>query len=266
MDFFAEVHQLSYRRACQLANVHRSGYYYRSTKIQRDQPVIDALQKLAENHPTYGFRKMFHRLRNEGYEWNHKKVYRVYKALNLNLKRKHKRRLPKRVKTPLNKPEAKNQIWSMDFMSDSLNHGRRFRTLNLIDDYNREVCWLEVGLSMGSQRVVQTLEQVIAQRGKPKKIRVDNGPEFTGHHFTDYCHQNGIEIAYIQPGKPTQNAYIERFNRSYRTEVLDAYLFRTIQEVKQITYKWVEDYNHIRPHESLNNQSPIEFAKSQIMN
>ena len=149
-------------------------------------------------------------------------------------------------------------------MSDSLYHGRRFRTFNIIDDYNRELCRLEVAISIDAQAVTSVLDKLIVERGKPEVIRVDNGPEFTSHHFMAYCQTQGIEIRYIQPCKPTQNAFIERFNRSYRTEVLDLYLFKKLTEVREVSYKWAEDYNHLRPHESLGNQAPIPFAKQQL--
>lgn len=150
-------------------------------------------------------------------------------------------------------------------MSDSLYHGRRFRTFNVIDDYNRELCWLEIGISIDAQKVTSVLDNVIDERGKPERIRVDNGPEFTSHHFMDYCKAKHIEIQYIQPGKPTQNAYIERFNRSYRTEVLDIYQFNKLTEVREISYRWADDYNNQRPHESLGNVAPIPFAEKAMV-
>jgi putative transposase len=266
VDYLIGSRSLSLRQACKMTGVARSGFYYVHKQPQKDAPVIEQLQNLAEGHPTYGFRKMFYRLRNEGYKWNHKRVYRIYKLLNLNLKRKHKRRLPVRIKERLEVPGKPNSVWSMDFMSHSLQHGRRFRTLNVIDDYNREICWLEIGLSIGSERVVRTVEHIIGQRGKPEFIRVDNGPEFTGSAFVEFCKREEIGIRYIQPGKPTQNAYIERFNKSYRNEVLGAYLFKSIQQVKQVSFPWVEDYNEKRPHESLNQLPPIKFAQQQNMN
>lgn len=257
---------LSIRQACKAAGLHRSGYYYTVQNPDKDRPVIKQLRRLAKKHPTHGFWKMHYRLRNKGYAWNHKRTYRVYKLLNLNIRRKHKRRLPTRVKEPLEEPVRPNEVWSMDFMSDSLRHGRRFRTLNIIDDHNRELCWLEVGMSLTAEAVTRCLDHVIGERGKPRRIRVDNGPEFTSSCFENYCRNKNIRISYIQPGKPTQNAYIERFNRTYRSEVLDAYLFSNLREVRDISYQWADDYNYERPHESLNNQPPITFAKQLLNN
>ena len=266
VDYLIDSRFLSMRQACNIIGVARSGFYYEHKQPEKDVPVIAQLQSMAEHHPTYGFRKMFYCLRNEVYGWNHRRVYRIYKILNINLIRNNKRRLPARIKEPLEVPGKPNSVWSMDFMSRSLRQGRGFRTLNVIDDYNREICWFEIGLSIGSERVVRTVEHIIEQRGKPELIRVDNDPEFTGSAFVEFCKKQEIGIRYIQPGKPTQNAYIERFNKSYRNEVLDAYLFQSIQEVKQVSYLWVEDYNEKRPHESLNQLPPIKFAQQQTMN
>ena len=227
---------------------------------------MDVLRSMAEKHPTYGFRKMFHLLRNQGYDWNHKKVHRVYCALGLNLKRKVKRRLPARVKHPLEVPEKPNQVWSMDFMSHSLYNGRRFRVFNLIDDFNREALWIETDTSIGSKYVTDILDLVIREKGKPLQVRVDNGPEFISSTFINYCNKLNIEIRYIQPGKPMQNAFIERFNGSYRRDVLDAYIFYTLKEVKQITSIWMMEYNTIRPHESLGDIAPEKFAEINTFN
>lgn len=189
----------------------------------------------------------------------HKKVYSIYKKLGLNLLRKRRRRLASRERQNLEVTKAQNEVWSMDFMSDSLFNSRRFRTLNIIDDYNREVIWIEIGLSIGAMHITDLLEWIVKEQGKPKAIRTDNGPDFTSSVFTNWCHKHIIEIRYIQPGKPTQNAFIERLNRSYRTEVLDARIFKNLIEVREITSEWIEHYNNQRPHESLQNLSPMQY-------
>jgi putative transposase len=244
-------------RACKLISLPRSQYYYKSLK--NDTAVIDALHKLSADHPTYGFRKLFAYLRRDGHDWNHKKVYRVYRQLKMNRRRKGKRRLPARIKQPLLQPSGANESWSMDFMSDSLVDGRKIRTLNIIDDCNREVLAIEVDTSLSAKRVVRVLKRIIAWRGKPKVIRVDNGPEFTSKDFELWCREQGIIIQYIQPGRPMQNGFIERFNGSYRREILDAYVFFELHEVRKITAEWMDEYNHRRPHEGLNNATPIEW-------
>jgi putative transposase len=237
-------------------------YYYKSQKD--DTEVIEALQDLAFKHPTYGFRKLFAYIRRSGKQWNHKRIYRVYKLLKLNRRRKGKRRLPARVKQPLVKQELINQSWSMDFMSDSIVGGRRFRTFNLIDDCTREVLAIEIDTSLSSKRIIRTLERVILDRGKPNIIRTDNGPEFTSKELELWAKDNEIQIQFIQPGRPMQNGYIERFNRIYRECILDAYLFFELDQVRQLTEEWMDEYNNRRPHESLGNLTPNEWRMKQL--
>lgn len=253
-------HGLSITGACMLTGMCRSQYYYTSKKD--DSAVIQALDELSAKHPVYGFRKLYAYLRRAGKGWNHKKVYRVYKLLKMNKKRRGKRRLPLRQRIPLEQQESINQKWSMDFMSDSLASGGKFRTFNVMDDCSREVLTIEIGSSISSRRVTRALEQIIDWRGKPLSVRVDNGPEFTSHHFELWCKDQGISIQYTQPGKPTQNGYIERFNRSYRKEILDAYLFFSLAEVREHTGVWMDEYNNRRPHEGLGDLTPAELAKN----
>ncbi len=255
--------KISIRRACFLLEINRSSYYYKPHPPD-DKELIEKLNELAFKHPTYGFRKLRFLLKHQGYTWNHKRIYRVYKQLKMNLKKKPKRRLPKRESVPLAVPCGANQVWSMDFMSDSLYNGRSFRTLNILDDYNRELLWIEIGMSIGAKSLVDALNNVLKERGKPKIIRVDNGVEFRSVAFTSWCFKHRIVIRYIQPGKPTQNAYIERFNRSYRSEVLDAYVFDSIKQVKNLTFDWIQHYNYQRPHESLNQLTPIDYLNNNI--
>jgi putative transposase len=233
-------------------------FYYKSCKD--DSQVIDKLNDLAEKHPTRGFDHYFGRIRNDGLIWNHKRVKRVYTLLGLNKRRKRKRRLPARVKEPLIQPEDINKTWSMDFMSDALVSGRKVRLLNVLDDFNREVLAIEADTSIPGEGVCRILDQVIDWRGKPEEIRVDNGPEFISWAFANYCEQKGIRIKYIQPGKPVQNAYIERFNRTLREDILDAYLFEDLQQLRILLEKWMEDYNNNYPHQSLSGKSPRSFA------
>lgn len=216
---------------------------------------------MVERFPRYGFRKLFVKLRQAGHDWNHKKVHRVYCQLQLNLRRKGKRRLPGRHPEPLAVPAEVNQTWSADFMHDALYCGRRFRTFNLVDDYNRELLAIEIDLNLPAQRVVRVLDRVAAWRGLPQKIRLDNGPEFISLALADWAEQNGVSLEFIQPGKPTQNSYIERFNRTYRDEVLNYYVFKTLQEVREITDRWMREYNEERPHESLGDLTPLAYLK-----
>jgi putative transposase len=224
-----------------------------------DGPVIDALHGVLATGPRWGFWKCFARLRLLGYAWNHKRVHRVYCALRLNLPRRTRRRAPRRPPYPLAAPAELNHTWALDFMTDALADGRRFRTLNVLDEGNREGLAIEVGMSLPSLRVIAVLEELISEHGPPRALRVDNGPELTAIALTRWCAQRQIAVQYIQPGKPQQNAYIERFNRSYRTEVLDAYLFDSLAAVREVTAAWLHCYNTERPHDSLGRVPPLTF-------
>lgn len=224
----------------------------------------DVLRQLAEQHPRWGFWKLYHRLRTQGIIVNHKRLYRLYRLLNLNLRRTGKKRLPDRVKVPLVLPPAPYCTWSMDFMSDALTDGRRFRTLNILDDFNRQGLCIEVDFSLPAPRVIRTLERVIDLHSKPERLRVDNGPEFIAQVLEDWAKQNSIQIQFIQKGSPTQNAYIERFNGSFRREVLDAYLFASLTQVREVSDKWLQVYNFERPHESLGNLPPVTFKNQYL--
>lgn len=250
-------------RVCRLLNISRSVYHYEST-LANDNEIKQVLKELAEKHRRYGFKKMFQKIRQRSYAWNHKRVYRVYCDLQLNLRRKPKKRLPSREKIALAQPKRMNVSWSMDFMSDALLNGRRFRTVNVIDDCNREALGIKASVSLPTRRVTELLDFIAYQRGYPLQLRLDNGPENISKEMVAWAKKHGVHIHYIQPGKPAQNAYIERFNRTYREEVLDMYLFRNIDEVQSITDKWLQEYNGERPHESLGNLTPKGY-KGQLV-
>ena len=239
-------------------------WYYQGQK--NDGEVISKLQSLAELYPTRGFDDYYGKIRNEGLPWNRKRVLRVYRGIKLGLRRKHKRRLPARVKEPLQQALAPNESYSMDFMSDALTTGRKLRVLKVMDDCTRESLAAYADYSIPSEQVVEVLKQVIAERAKPNQIRVDNGPEFTSKVFTAWCKKNGITIKYIQPGKPMQNGFIERLNRTFREDVLDAYQFETLEELRILSDEWQYHYNHYHPHKSLNRKSPAEVYKASRQN
>jgi len=235
-------------------------FYYKHQKD--DTEVINKLEVLVKELPTRGFDDYFGRIRNEGYPWNHKRVRRVYRLMKLNIRRRHKRRVPARVREPLTVPSGLNYCWSADFMSDALVYGRKVRILNVIDDYNREVLAVEPDFSMPAERVIAILDQIVARRGKPQIIRVDNGPEYCSRAFVEWCEKNNIRILYIQPGKPMQNAFIERFNRLFREDILDAYLFEDLEQMRLLADEWMDDYNRNHPHSALGGLSPLAYIKS----
>lgn len=251
----------SQRRACALVGLAR-GSYHPVAHGRNDEPVQQALRALSGRHPGWGFWKLHHRLRKNGLVINHKRTLRIYRALALNLPRRLKKRVPARVKQPLAVPEAANVCWSLDFTSDVLTDGRRFRTLNVLDDYNRELLGVEIDFSLPASRVVQVLTRLVECYGRPAQLRTDNGPEFISAKLSEWCEQQGITLHWIQPGKPTQNAYIERFNGSFRRELLDAHLFRSLAHVRQLVDEWRHDYNTQRPHQALNFMTPIEFKQA----
>ena len=252
------THQASVRQACQLVDLKPSVYYYRPKRAD-DEPIRERLSELATLHSSWGFWMMYHRLRNLDYTWNHKRVYRVYTEMKLNLRRKYKQRLPSRIKEPLLQPIYPNVTWSMDFMHDGLAAGRKFRSFNVIDDFNREVLDITIDTSLNSKRVIRELDKLIAWRGKPDRLRVDNGPEFIAQVLQEWCEQQGIALKYIQKGKPSQNGYVERFNRTYREDVLDRYAFDSLNQVRKLTQAWMWVYNNERPHKSLQYMTPRTF-------
>lgn len=252
---------LSKRRAARCCSISSGCYRYESCR-KPDDEIVEVLTRLAESKPRWGFGLMFDWLRLQGHPrntWNHKRVYRVYKELALNLRIKPKRRFPSRNPVPLDDAQQPNDCWSLDFMSDSLTDGRSYRTLNVLDDFNREGLAIEVDHSLPSERVVRVLDQIAEERGYPRKLRSDNGPEFIAQALATWAQKHGVELAPIDPGKPTQNAYIERFNRTYRGEVLDVYAFTDLDEVRDESTRWLHGYNHDRPHLSLDRQTPAGY-------
>ncbi|AYH08714.1 IS3 family transposase [Pectobacterium parmentieri] len=258
VNYLTAQFTMSIRQACRTLSLSRTVYLYQPD-TRRDEPVVQALTDMAERYPRYGFKKLFQKLRRQGHAWNHKRVHRIYCLLKLNFRRKGKQRLPVRNPAPLVTPEHQNQSWSVDFMHDALVCGRRFRTFNVVDDFNREVLAIEIDLNIPAQRVVRVLDRIVASRGYPLKMRMDNGPELVSLTLAQWAEEHGVALEFIKPGKPTQNAFIERFNRTYRTEILDFYLFRTLNEAREITERWLTEYNSERPHESLNNLTPEEY-------
>ena len=258
MDYLRNKYESNIEGICWIMGVSRSSYYYKS-KLD-DREVISALEGLLKSHPNRGFDNYFDRLKREGYPWSRNKVLRVYREQGLVRRPKKRRRLPEGLRKPLSQAIRLNEVWSMDFMTDCLSDGRLLRVLNVIDDYNRESLIGKGSISFPSARVIRELEIAIEEKGKPKYIRTDNGPEFISKEYKKWCHENDIIPIYSEPGRPMQNGYVERHNRTFREDILDAYLFTTVQQFNIIAEKWMDDFNKYHPHKALNKMSPIEFA------
>lgn len=262
MNYVRGAYKVSIRRACKVLQLHRSMYYYSAApKSKQDEQIQQVLEPWAEAFPHYGFWMLYYRMRLMGYEWNHKPVYRVYTALKLNLRKAPKRKLPKREKQPLEVPKELNHTWSMDFVSDALSNGQRFRVLGLMDDFSREALMANADTSISSKRVVRMLNQILEYRDKPKRLRVDNGPEFIAQALEKWAEKNKVELVFIEPGKPTQNGFAERLNGTIRREVLDRFWFEDLDHARQELDKWIIEYNRYRPHKGIGYLSPDIFVR-----
>lgn len=250
---------MSIRRACQLFSISETCYRYQPKLSDENAMIADWLLRLTYTNRRWGFGLCFLYIRNvKGYPYNHKRVYRIYRELELNLRIKPKRRLKRDKPDTLEVPKQINCTWSIDFMHDRLADGRSLRTFNVLDDYNREGLGIEVDLSLPSKRVIRTLERIMEWRGKPNVIRSDNGPEYISHDFQAWAKQQGIKLLFIQPGKPAQNAYVERFNRTVRHEWLNEHLFESIEHAQETATEWLWRYNAERPNMALGGITPYQ--------
>lgn len=247
--------------SCRAAGISTSSFYYKP-KPNDDDEVKHQIELVIEKRPRRGFPTIFDAIRRSGYKWNHKKVYRVYKKHEFQLKGRKKQRIKPLSPKVMPISSRLNEVWSIDFMSDGLNNGRKFRTFNVIDDFNRESLMIEVAPSFPSLHVIRILGAIGSERGYPRYIRSDNGPEFISREFRKFCCQHRIRHRRIEPRKPQQNSYIERFNRSYREDILDLYAFDNLEQARTLTIDWQNEYNYDRGHSSLGGKSPMEYASS----
>lgn len=262
MAYLTKAHQLPITRACAGVGLSRAAYYRpRIDRSEKDAPVVAVLNEAVSRNGRWGFWLSYDWLRTAGYPFNHKRCWRVYCQMGLNLPRRKKRRLPPVVRQALEAPGRPNEIWALDFMQDALFTGRAFRILTIIDENNREVLAIELDTSLTSGRLIRVLEQLRDERGLPGAFRIDNGPELRSQAFGDWCAAHNIALRYIQPRKPQQNAFIERFNRTYRHEVLDYYLFDNLQQARLISQGWMRLYNEERPHRALGKMPPLRYAQ-----
>ena len=254
---------LSQRRACRLMKQPR-GTQRRSLRSRRENSVVETrLVELANIHGAWGCPQLHRQLRREGHGINHKRTYRLYCKPGLSLRRRRRRRLPERVQQPLLQQLHPNQVWSMDFMSDTLVNRRAYRTFNVIDDCARDVLAIEIDFSLTGERVVRVLQQLCEWHGRPDAMRSDNGPEFRSHVVQAWAKENGIAWQFTQPGCPAQNAYIERFNGTFRVEVLDAYQFESLDQARAVSKRWIPIYNGQRTHSAIGHLPPMEFKRQR---
>lgn len=261
VEYIREMHSLSERRACKLTSLDRSSYRYQPMPDKNTELRV-RLRELAEQRRKFGAPRLHTLLRREGHLINHKRTERLYREEGLSLRLKKRKKRVSHLRVVMDKPERINQHWSMDFVSDNLYNGRRFRVLTVIDDLSRECPALEADHSLTGQRVTRVLDRVAMTRGFPDAITVDNGPEFISKALDLWAHTNGVKLRFIQPGKPTQNAFIESFNGKFRDECLNDNVFVSLQSAQKIIESWRQDYNLERPHSSLNNQTPEEFVRT----
>lgn len=258
--YATETHDLSQRRACGLIGMGRSSYAYRPRR-SRDERLRARLRELAAARPRYGYRRLHLLLRREGRVANHKRVYRLYIEDGLAVRRRRRKRVAGSARRPLAVPTRVNQRWSIDFMADTLADGRSFRTFNVVDDLSRECPTIEVDTSIPGARVVRVLDRIAAERGYPEAIVMDNGPELVGKALDAWAYRHGVQLHFIRPGKPNENAYIESFNGKFRDECLNEHWFTGISDARFTIEAWRRDYNQVRPHSSLGGLTPAEFAQ-----
>jgi putative transposase len=257
--FLCTGFEISRRRACQLVQCGRSTFYYESHAEDQTALVV-RLKDLAAARVSYGYRRLHVLLLREGWEINHKRVYRLYQQEGLSLRMKTKKKRASALRVPMPETTAPNQCWSMDFVSDELSDGRRFRLLTLVDNFSRVSPAIEVDFSLTGSRVVEVMERLRLAGQMPRVIRVDNGSEFVSKVMDEWAHRNNVKLEFSRPGKPTDNAFIESFNGRLRQECLNQHWFISLEDARRTVEAWRLEYNAVRPHTSLGNKTPIEYA------
>ncbi len=263
MVHLEERYATSERRACRVIQIHRNVYRYVSHK-RDDTPLRSRIRELAEARPRYGYLRIHILLRREGWAVNKKRIHRIYREEGLMVRTKKRRRIAASERTKPEQPRRVNETWSMDFVADQLMNGDRFRALTLVDNYSRECPHIEIGRSLSASRVVEVLNHLAETRGLPDRIIVDNGSEFISKVLDAWAYHHQVKLHFIQPGKPVQNAYIESFNGRFRDECLNTHLFSSISNAREKIERWRIEYNEWRPHSSLGNISPREYARRSM--
>lgn len=251
---------LSERRACRLMGMARASCRYERQRQGEEEKLKERLHTLAGERRRFGYRRLTVLLRREGWAVNHKRIYRLYREGGLGVRRRKRKRIGAVERQALAIPTRQNERWSMDFISDALSAGGKFRSLNIVDDFNRECLAAEVDTSITGVRVVRVLERLREWRGLPQILVMDNGPEFAGQALDVWAYEQGVKLHFIEPGKPVQNAFIESFNGRMRDECLNEHWFINLREARETIEAWRRDYNEVRPHTALGNRTPQEFS------
>jgi len=258
--YLCEAHGVSQRRACNVMQTDRSSVRYQSKRVN-DNEQREAIKRISKERRRFGYRRINVMLQREGIHMNHKKLRRIYAEEQLQVRRRGGRKRALGMRRPMEVPDRPNQRWSLDFVSDAFTDGRRFRILTVVDDFSKENVLLVPDTSISGLRVTRELDQAFAERGMPRTIVSDNGTEFTSMAILKWVQDNGLDWHYIQPGKPTQNAFIESFNGKLRDECLNETLFASLSDAREELANWQDDYNNHRPHSSIGNLTPSEFVE-----
>jgi putative transposase len=252
---------VSERRACQLVGLSRSTLRYQPIRSEENAQLQAQIVELAQERRRFGYRRIHALLRRNGIEANHKRIYRLYKDADLAVRRRKRRKGVAVPREPLSLPTRRNEVWSMDFVMDALSTGRRIKVLTIVDDCTKEAVDLVVDFGISGHYVTRVLDRAAQFRGYPGAIRTDQGPEFTGKALDEWAYQHSVQLKLIQPGKPTQNAYIESFNGKFRDECLNEHWFQSLAHARTVIQVWRQDYNEQRPHSMLGYQTPAEVAE-----
>ena len=260
VGYLQEQYDISQRRACRVVPISRKAVRHVSVRKQRDTNLVKRLKELGEQYPRYGYLMLHSLLKSEGLVTNTKRTYRLYTEQGMQIRTKRRKKLI-RPRIPMAVPTRVNERWSLDFVHDQLSNGRRFRVLNIVDDYSRVCVGQLVDLSISGQRMARYLDQLSETRGLPKSIVMDNGTEMTSKAMFFWSQKTGVKLHFIQPGKPTQNAFVESFNGKFRDGCLNQHWFLNLDDARDIIDQWRKHYNEVRPHSSLGYVPPGIYEK-----
>lgn len=261
IKFLIDLKKFKPYRAYKLVGLRPSTFYYKKTNLRDDSKLKEKILEVAQRRIRWGCPRIYEIVRREGFKDNYKRVERLYAQMNLSIRKRPKKKMRDHLRLVLPEPQKPNHIWSMDFVSEKLFDQRRFRCFNIVDDFTRENVVIYPDRSIKSEKIVNIFNQLKQTRGLPKMIVCDNGPEFISQNLDIWAYQNKVELKFIQPGKPVQNAYIESFNGKFRDECLNQHWFLNLEEARLEIEAWRKDYNENRPHSSLRMKTPNEFAK-----